>query len=184
MQIPGIPLWICHIRFSTSLWVCERDKFLLHLTRISAAPIQEYGWWRQPEARGTLTFIQWKLINISGHVCAQSLQSCPTLCDPMDCSLPGSSVHGILLARIVEWVTMPSYRGSSSSRDQTPVSCVSCIAGRFFTHWATLEAQSLDKNFKFKKKFLVILTNRQDINRYPSLSAEAIVAQGQIANWT
>ena len=40
-------------------------------------------------------------------------QSCLTLCDPMDCSLPGSSVHGILQARILEWVTIPFYRGSS-----------------------------------------------------------------------
>ena len=45
--------------------------------------------------------------------CAQSLQLCPTLCDPMDCSPPGSSVHGILQARILEWVAMPSSRGSS-----------------------------------------------------------------------
>ena len=46
-------------------------------------------------------------------VCAQSLQSCLTLCDPMDCSPPGSSVDGILQARILEWVAMPSSRGSS-----------------------------------------------------------------------
>ena len=50
-----------------------------------------------------------------------------TLCDPMDCSLPGSSVHGILQARILEWVAIPFSRGSSQSRDQTQVSC---IAGR------------------------------------------------------
>ena len=47
------------------------------------------------------------------------VQSCPTLCDPMNCSLPGSSVHGILQARILEWVAMPSFRGSSQSRDVT-----------------------------------------------------------------
>ena len=43
--------------------------------------------------------------------CAQLLQSCLTLCDPMDCSPPGSSVHGILQARILEWVAMPSSKG-------------------------------------------------------------------------
>ena len=64
---------------------------------------------------------------------AQSLQSCPTLCDPMDCSLPGSSVHGILWARILEWVAMPSSSGSSRARDQIQVSCVFCITGGFFT---------------------------------------------------
>ena len=48
------------------------------------------------------------------YVCVCSVtKSCPTLCDPMDYSLPGSSVHGILQARILEWVAMPSSRGSS-----------------------------------------------------------------------
>ena len=60
-------------------------------------------------------------------VCAQLLQSCLTLCDPMDCSPPGSTVHGTVHARILEWVAMPSFRGSSQPRDQTFVSCVSCI---------------------------------------------------------
>ena len=50
---------------------------------------------------------------LSHHVCVLVTQSCPTLCDPMDCSLPGSSVHGILQARILEWVVVPSSRVSS-----------------------------------------------------------------------
>ena len=50
-------------------------------------------------------------------------QSCLTLCDPMDCSPPGSSVHGILQAKILEWVAMPFSRGSSQPRDRTQVSC-------------------------------------------------------------
>ena len=57
-------------------------------------------------------------------------QSCLTLYDPMDCSLPGSSVLGILQARVLEWVAVSSSRGSSQSRDGTQVSC---IAGRHFT---------------------------------------------------
>ena len=61
---------------------------------------------------------------------AQSLQSCPALCHPMGSSLPGSSVHGICQARILEWIAMPSSRGSSWPRDRTHASC---IAGRFFT---------------------------------------------------
>ena len=64
-------------------------------------------------------------------------QSCLTLCDSLDCSLPDSSVHGISQARILEWVPIPFSRGSSLPRDQT---CVSRIAGRFFTIWATREA--------------------------------------------
>ena len=53
---------------------------------------------------------------------AKSLQSCLTPCNPMDCSSPGSSVHGILQARILEWVAVPSSRRSSQPRDQTRVS--------------------------------------------------------------
>ena len=68
-------------------------------------------------------------------------QLCPTLCDPMDCSLPGSSVHGIPQARLLEWVAVPFSRGSSQPRDQTQVSC---IAGGFFTFWATGEAHKGD----------------------------------------
>ena len=56
-----------------------------------------------------------------------------TLCDPMDCSPPGFSVHGILQARVLEWVATPFSRGSSPPRDQASVSCGSCIAGRFLT---------------------------------------------------
>ena len=56
--------------------------------------------------------------------------SCPTLCDRMDCSPPGSSVHEILQARILEWVAVPSSKGSCQPRDWTQVSCT---AGRFFT---------------------------------------------------
>ena len=66
------------------------------------------------------------------------IQSWPPLCDPIDCSPPGSSVHGILQARILEWVAMPFSRGSSPPRDWTQVSH---IAGGFFTFWATREAQ-------------------------------------------
>ena len=64
---------------------------------------------------------------------AKSLQSCLTLCDPMDCSPPGSSVHGILQARTLEWVAIPFSRGSSQPRDRTQISFSSCTASRFFT---------------------------------------------------
>ena len=66
------------------------------------------------------------------------VQLCPNLCDPVDCSPPGSSVHGISQARILEWVDIPFSRGSSQPRDRTQVSR---IAGGFFTSWATREAQ-------------------------------------------
>ena len=57
-------------------------------------------------------------------------QSCPTLCNPMDCSLPGSSIHGIFQARVLEWAAISFSRGSSRPRDR------SCIADRRFTVWA------------------------------------------------
>ena len=65
-------------------------------------------------------------------------QSCLTLCDPMDCGSPGSSVYEILQARIWEWLTIPFSEGSSWSRDRIQVSC---IAAKFFTVWATRERQ-------------------------------------------
>ena len=84
------------------------------------------------------------LISQSSISCmhAKLLQLCPTLCNPMDYSPPGSSVHRILQARILEWVAMPSSRGSSWPKDQIHASCISSIAVRFFTHWAKLYCSS------------------------------------------
>ena len=65
-------------------------------------------------------------------------QSCLTLCDPMDCSLPGSSIHGIIQARELEWVAIAFSRGSSQPRDRT---WVSHIVDRHFTFWATTEVK-------------------------------------------
>ena len=59
-----------------------------------------------------------------------------TLCDPIDCSLPGSPVHGIFQARVLDWVAIPFSRGSSQPRDRT---WVSCIVDRCFNLWATRE---------------------------------------------
>ena len=83
------------------------------------------------------------LNNISGWGCRGGLCACSvsllclTLCDPVDCSLPGSSVHGISQARILEWVAIPFPMGSFRSRDRT---WDSCIAGGFFTFWTTRES--------------------------------------------
>ena len=78
---------------------------------------QTYGYWER-EGRlnwemGIDMYTLYVCVCVCVCVCAKSLQSCPTLWDPMDCSPPGSSVHGILQARILEWVAMPSSRGSS-----------------------------------------------------------------------
>ena len=68
--------------------------------------------------------VEQKLTHCKETMCmhAKSLQLCPTLHDLMDCSPPGSSVHGVLQGRILEWVSVPSSRGSSRPRDRTLIS--------------------------------------------------------------
>ena len=77
----------------------------------------------------SLSSFSWVVSFICMCVCSVTTL-CPTLCDLMDYRLPSSSVHGILQARILEWVAISSSRGSSRPRDGT---CISCIAGGFFT---------------------------------------------------
>ena len=81
-------------------------------------------------------------------------QSCPTLCDTMDCSPPGCPVHEIFQARILEWVAISFSRGSSQPRDRTRVSCTT---GRFFTNWATREALQDLLELTLKKDVLFII---------------------------
>ena len=87
-------------------------------------------WLRSKENRWKIKWRPWLLLEVA--------QSCLTLCNPMDCSLPGFSIHGIFQARVLEWVATPFSWGSSQPRDQTHVSCT---VGRRFTLWATREAQ-------------------------------------------
>ena len=98
-------------------------------------------------------------------------QSCLTLCDPMDCSLLGSSVHGILQARMLEWVAMPFSRISSQLGDWIGIPCTT---GRFFTHWATWEALKYIPNFLTNRglcgqgMLLVIPGNKKNIASHSS----------------
>ena len=86
------------------------------------------------------------LSSTAGQYCPPSAvkvlvaQLCLTLCDPMDCSPPGSSAHGILQTGILEWVAFPFSKGSSRPRVWTSLSC---IADRFFTVWATRDEYRL-----------------------------------------
>ena len=94
-------------------------------------------------------------------VCSQSAlvaQLCPALCNPMDCSLPGSSVHGILQARILEWVDIPFPRGSSQPRDWT---WGFCIVGRFFTIWAKGKVQN-GTSLSHKKEWKIATCSNMD----------------------
>ena len=94
----------------------------LHVTLISARSLNSHVVWK-----------------VKKKVTVLVTQSCLTLCNPVDYSPPGSSVHGILQERILEWVSILFSRGSSQTRYQTQVSCT---AGRFFTICATREAPS------------------------------------------
>ena len=87
-----------------------------------------------------LISIMFTILKCSMKSESEIAQSCPTLCDPMDYSPPGSSVHGIFQARILEWVALSFSRRSSQLRDWT---WVSHIAGRCFTVWATREVQNV-----------------------------------------
>ena len=81
------------------------------------------------------------LVCVCVCVCVLVAQLCLTLCDTMDCSLPGSSTYGILQARILEWVAIPFSRGSSQPRDWT---WVSHIAGTVFIIWTTRKAHTME----------------------------------------
>ena len=108
-------------------------------------------------------------------VSAKSLQSCPALCDSMDCRLLGFSVHGILQARILEWVSMPSSRESFQPRIQ-PASLLSpTLAGGFFTISATWETQLLSHVCLFANPWTTAhqaslsLTNSQSLLKLMSI---------------
>ena len=110
-------------------------------------------------------------------VSAKSLQSCPTLCDSMDCRLPGLSVRGILQARILECVAMPSSRESFQPRIQ-PASLLSpTLSGGFFTISATWEAQLLSHFWLFEtpwtaaRQASLSLTNSQSLLKLMSIES-------------
>ena len=93
----------------------------------------------------------WMLKSLNSRI-SEVTQSCPTLCNPMDYSLPGSYIHGIFQARVLEWVAISFSRGYSWPRDWTQVSR---IAGRGFTIWATREVPLIN---------MVIMMIEQDIS--------------------
>ena len=117
----------------------KRLWFVFFLIIISVAPSKEICEREIPSDKSTTSSLHWIFI-LDIH-CFKSLvtESCLTLCSPADCSPPGSSIHGILQARILECVAISFSWVSSWPRDWT---LVSCIAGRFFTVWATRVKQN------------------------------------------
>ena len=117
---------------TTINWNTTKESCIKDLLAFTLGP-------RQPILNTFLRVIFWPKSHITSllnskpfmHVCICA-QSCPILCHPMDCSLTGSSVHGIFQARIMEWVAISFSRGSSWSKDRTHVSCVSCIGRQVF----------------------------------------------------
>ena len=112
------------------IWIVAKF-LLLHIKLIWVFLLKQLTW--------RIWVLQSLTINQSSHMVSQNgccclvAKSCLTLCNPMDCSLPGSYVHGILQARVLEWVSISSSWGSSQLKDQIHVSCGSPLAGRFFT---------------------------------------------------
>ena len=115
-------------------WISDMSRFNLLILFFCLLQLE----CKLHEVRVCIYFVHWyipSLQNKAYHmmcVC-EVAQSCLTLCAPMDCSPPGSSVHGILQARILEYAAISFSRGSSQPRDWTRVSC---IVGRCFTVWA------------------------------------------------
>ena len=117
---------LCNWNFNNSVWQCIKTNFYKITRQL----------WRKMQR----TIILWSMRPFFFYIINHSVihlkvkvlvtQSCLILRYPMDCSLPGASVHGILQARILEWVAIPFSKESSQSRDQT---CVSRTVGRFFT---------------------------------------------------
>ena len=101
---------------------------------------QSCKWASSTKAQPEWGFLSREVL-IQGCMHAKSLQSCPTLWDPMDCSLPSSSVHGILQARTLEWGASSFSRGSSWPRNWTCISCISCIGRRVLYHQCHLGSQ-------------------------------------------
>ena len=128
---------------------CFKLRWYFHKTAIALSPGKCSGitrtkkylttqfYWVDTSLESSSFFFFFEVfLNLCSKLCmhAESLQSCPTLYDPMDHSRPGSSVHGILQARILEWIALSSFRGSIRPRYQTCISYVSCIGRQVLYH--------------------------------------------------
>ena len=115
-----------HMNFRINLWISAFKKVSCHVDTNCIQSVDQLINW-------SLFFccLEVFVMNLCKYLHTKSLQSCPTLCKPTVCSLQGSFVHGVSQARILEWVAVPSSRGSSRPRDRTCISYVSCIGRQF-----------------------------------------------------
>ena len=133
--------WSIFHMYFMAIWILTfvksyvQDFTLVHFFLLNSWPfsywlnIVPYMFWLSPVFNVRYKYfysVAWLYVKFSMHRVSRSVVS-KTLCDPMDCSPPGSSVHGILQARILKWVSISSFRGSSWPRDWTHLSYVSCI---------------------------------------------------------
>ena len=139
---PALPHACCLLRLTPQPWYFLHPLHLCHVLWDPAQSSRALLVSQQKETECLTTHLSCIWVKIldrfQGSPCLEGevTQSCPTLCNPMDCSLPGSSTHGIFQARILEWVAISFSRRSSQPRDLTQVSC---IVSRHFTVWATRE---------------------------------------------
>ena len=159
------------MEFQQSFWYHEAILELEFIIRWKSRKIE--GDWLPDDHEAPMGFagstlhVAWQKNKSNYLLSVLITQSCPTLCNPVDCGLSSSSVHGILQARILEWDAISFSRGSSQPRDQTQFSR---IAGRFFTIWAAREAIVMYYNYEFSYLFLarsLILTHTTYIQFLP-----------------
>ena len=141
LSLAQISIWSCHVHWMFRLCshydiVPSRAGSCLTHHCIPSTQHCSWGWYNTVFKH--LFLVQFWVLAKTSEVESESevAQLCPTLCDTMDCSLPGSSLHGMLQARVLVWVAVSFSRGSSQPRDWT---WVSHIPGRCFNLWATRE---------------------------------------------
>ena len=121
-------------------------------------------------------YFLWYIVDVCACTCAQLLQFCLTLYNPM------YSLHGILQARILGWVAMSSSRVSSQPRDQTLISCISCIAGRFFTTEPSGKPTHSTQDFSTIVSFSSYMFKKSYSNFLPSPTCQRFYIKHKITN--
>ena len=152
--------------------VIKYKAFNFHTGNINFSAVLKVwiSYWRRVFSLSSKQILTWMLqhkrnvekgVVLTGCAFLYCAPACLTLCDPMDWSPPDSSVHGIFQARILEQVAIFSFRGSSQTRDETCVSCVSYISKWVLNHWATWKGWNVslpaeDREYSRDSRYLEI----------------------------